>query len=335
MDYNTDMLMASSVEEPLGAALSLLQQMTHNDTIVDPNIVTYNAAILACAEGLDIDKAFELWADLQKRGLQPTEVTYGTLMLACERVGRVEGVIRIFKAMQQQQREQEQNGRSGNTIRPNEIIYGTAISCFRKAGQPERAATLLCKMVNDGLAPNIATFNTVLTALTENDHNRAPDLDKALTVYKILRSTKHVPETTQPSHQTYNILIRVMARNGRPDKAEFFLSEMVKDGFVPEVDLFTLTVASYEKKREPLKALKLMESMSREGYDFYDIKVLNAAFKRLVKLVNVVGKTLSTTTQDDLIVSDVDDDMSSLSMETDDSGMNDISFEKGDFATER
>jgi len=326
MDFNDDGI-SSSVEEPLQAALSLLRQMTHNDTVVEPNIVTYNAAILTCAEGLDIDKAFELWADLQKRGLRPTEVTYGTLMLACERVGSAKGVIQIFKAMKQQQEE------SDNSVLPNEIIYGTAISCFRKAGQPQCAATLLYKMVNDGLAPNIATFNTVLTALTEN--NQDPDLDRALTVYKILRSTKHILETTQPGHQTYNILVRAFARNDRPDKAEFFLGEMSRNGFVPEVDLFTLIVASYEKKSQPLKALKVMESMSRDGYDFYEIKVLNSAFKRLVKLANVVGKTLSSTQEGYPRVADDNHVMPSLSLETEDSGMNGISFKQGGFATER
>ena len=111
-------------------------------------------------------------------------------------------------------------------------------------------------MINDGLTPNVATFNTALMALTEN--SRSLDLDKAIVVYKILRSTNHVPDTTQPSQQTYNILIRAMALHGRPDDAQLFLGEMVTNGFVPDVNLFTLTVASYDRNREPLKALKLM-----------------------------------------------------------------------------
>jgi len=330
--------LALSVEEPLQAALSLLEQMTQNDTVVDPNIVTYNAAILACAEGLDIDKAFELWHNLKKRGLKPTEVTYGSLMLACERTGSVKGVTRIFRAMQEQSQSDDDTASTSDNIQPNEIIYGTAISCFRKAGQPERTIALFRKMINDGLTPNVATFNTVLMALTEN--SRALDLDKAIVVYKILRSTNHVPDTTQPSQQTYNILIRAMALHGRPDEAEFFLGEMATNGFIPDVDLFTLTVASYERNREPLKALKLMESMRRDGYDFYEIKVLDSAFKRVVKLANVVGTTLSTTNnnrndngggqqQENSIVEDA-----MLLLENQDVTTNGISFEKSNFATE-
>ena len=34
--------------------------------------------------------------------------------------------------------------------------------------------------------------------------------------------------------------------------------------------------------------------MRRDGYNFYEIKVLDSAFKRVVKLANVVGTTFST-----------------------------------------
>ena len=44
-------------------------------------------------------------------------------------------------------------------------------------------------------------------------------------------------------------------------------------------------VTAFEKNREPRKALSLMESMREEGYDFYDIKVLDVAFKQGVKLI--------------------------------------------------
>jgi hypothetical protein len=35
-----------------------------------------------------------------------------------------------------------------------------------------------------------------------------------------------------------------------------------------------------------------MEFMQEDGYDFYDIKVLNAAFKKAVKIVSVLGRGL-------------------------------------------
>jgi hypothetical protein len=67
----------------------------------------------------------------------------------------------------------------------------------------------------------------------------------------------------------------------------------------PDVDLYTATVTAYEQTKQPLQALRLMESMRADGYDFYEAPVLNEAFKRAVRLVNVVGRGLASDTKRD------------------------------------
>jgi pentatricopeptide repeat protein len=200
-------------------------------------------------------------------------------MTAYERVGDMNGASKVFKRM----READ--------IDPNEIIYGAAISCCRKAGEPERALLLLRKMIREDLSPNVVTFNTVLVAQIEG---RKADVQKGLLVYKLLTSKY---SKARPNRQTYNLLIRGLAANHEPASAEAFLRKMRSDGLIPDVDLYSSTVTAYEKNGQPLRALRLMESMQEDGYDFYDIKVLNAAFKKAVKLVSVLGRGL--VTQDD------------------------------------
>jgi pentatricopeptide repeat protein len=70
----------------------------------------------------------------------------------------------------------------------------------------------------------------------------------------------------------------------------------VVDRMIPDVELYTITVSAYERMGQPLSALRLMESMREDGYDFYDVEVLNTILKRLVKLVNAVGQTLGKGT---------------------------------------
>jgi pentatricopeptide repeat protein len=95
---------------------------------------------------------------------------------------------------------------------------------------------------------------------------------------------------SRPTRQTYNILINFLAVKGEPSKAEHYLNLMRKDGFKPDVDLFTVIVSAYERKRDPISALNLMESMRADGYDFYEMKLLDAAFKQGVKVINNVVK---------------------------------------------
>jgi len=297
-----------SVRLPMNRALRLLEAMKSPNSSVRPNIVTYNAAIRACAEGFNLEGAFDLLRQLKEDGMEPTIVTYGSLMTACERVGDIEAASKVFRMVKEEGKKYEDDGvsSSGKTtgsqeqiIQVNEIIYGAAISCCRKAQQPERALFLLRKMIDEKLAPNTATFNTVIAALAESKGFLDPKNDasstweKALAVYRVMKS-KHAPQGVTPNRKTYNILIRCLSSNLQPGYAESLLLDMRKDGFVPDVDLYTMTVRSYERCGNPMKALGLMESMREMGYDFYRVKVLDEAFKNGVKILNRMGKGFAT-----------------------------------------
>jgi pentatricopeptide repeat protein len=181
---------------------------------------------------------------------------------------------------------------------PNEIIYGAALSCCRKAGEAERAFLLLRKMIREGLQPNIATFNTVLLAQIEGK-STTKDLDRALLVFQMLTDDEYDAAVgAKPNRQTYSILIKALATNKRPLDAESVLQLMrAKHDMVADVELYTATISSYERIGQPLNALRLMESMRADGYDFYEVEVLNTLFKRVVKLANAVGQTLSKTSE--------------------------------------
>jgi len=86
---NNNRASLEDVRMPMNRALRLLEAMQSPTSSTRPNIVTYNAAIRACAEGLNLQDAFDLLRQLKEDGLEPTIVTYGSLMTACERVGDI------------------------------------------------------------------------------------------------------------------------------------------------------------------------------------------------------------------------------------------------------
>jgi len=167
-------------------------------------------------------------------------------MTACERVGSMARLGQVFKMMRE------------NDVEPNEIIYGAALSCCRKVGEAERAYTLLRKMMRDGLKPNVATFNTVLVALT-----KAQKMDSAVNVFKTLNAKSYTDAS--PNRQTYSILIRALAKN-QPRKAEARLRRMRKqEEMVPDVDLYTeqlLRMNVQDNPCEPCVSWKPCERMA-------------------------------------------------------------------------
>ena len=297
-NVNNNRASLEDVQLPMTRALRLLEAMKSPKSSVKPNIVTvscpillfpkrctdissfyiihlcstsqYNAAIRACAEGFNLEGAFDLLRQLKEDGLEPTIVTYGSLMTACERVGDIEAASKVFRMVKEEEENNEEgeeddhNNNDQERLQVNEIIYGAAISCCRKARQPERALLLLRKMISEELSPNTALFNTVIAALADGKPDSTTsknDLlwEKALAVYRVMKS-KHAPPDVTPNRQTYNILIRCLSVNLQPGYAESILNDMRKAGYVPDVDLYTMAVRSYEKCGNPMKALGLMES---------------------------------------------------------------------------
>ena len=288
-EFEGDKDASSADVSPMKKAIRLLNVMRKDDKVLSPTTSVYNAAIRTCAEAHELEGALKLYSIMQADGVPVNAFTFGGLMTACERVESIDGLNKVFSLLKQQ-----------DGLKANNVIYGAAISCCRKAGEEERALLLLRKMIRDGLKPNVATFNTVLMAQAESRNS-----GNVARVYKFLTSVDDRP--VEPNRQTYNIMIRAFADMKQPKEAESVLRNMRKAGLVPDVDLYTLVVSAYERTGQPLQALRLMESMNAEGYAFYEDKVLNAAFKRALKLTNMVGKTLSSDEKRPLSALDEDD----------------------------
>ena len=145
-------------------------------------------------------------------------------------------------------------------------------------------------MIRNGLSPNVVLFNTVIRALISGG-----DIAASLKVVELMESS---PGVVSPNRSTYQIIVAALAANKRPVEAEAMLTVMAKKGMKPEVELYTVTVTAYEKINKPRLALKLMEQMRQNGYDFYDIPMLDKIFKRAVKIAN----TLSPVTDEEQII---------------------------------
>jgi pentatricopeptide repeat protein len=305
---------------------------------VKPNIVTYNSAIQACAEGMSLPHAFQLMEELRKdhhnnhnhnttlgqgqdQDLEPTLVTFGSLMTACERVGNVAAVGKVFQYME--------DDYPLIAAQANEIIYGAALSCCRKAKEPVKAYRLFQKMLKSQIKPNAATCNTVLATLVDdvrpivpvvvNTNNRDDDsvtgvdndidstatgdntssqssplplpksLERAVLIFKAMEASPRYT-SEQPNSMSSALLIKGYVQAHMPEDAERVLRQLkarlAPQHQRPRVELYTAVVTAYERTIRPLKALELMEEMRAEGYDFYNVQMFNSAFKRLLKLTN-------------------------------------------------
>jgi pentatricopeptide repeat protein len=103
-------------------------------------------------------------------------------------------------------------------------------------------------MIFEKLELNTVTYNTIIAALSEGrpktKFTKENSLwEKSLAVYRVMKS-KHAPTGVSPNRKTYNMLVRCLLANLQPGIAKSLLIDMRKARFLPDVDLYTMTVWS-------------------------------------------------------------------------------------------
>ena len=64
-----------------------MKQAATSDPDCNPNIITYSSLISACAAGSRLDKALQIYDEMQEAGLQPDRIIYSTLIIAYKKAG--------------------------------------------------------------------------------------------------------------------------------------------------------------------------------------------------------------------------------------------------------
>jgi len=127
---------------------------------LEPEIITYNAMISNCEKGGQWEKALELFDELQQRGLKPDVITYNALISACENDGggQWEQAFELFGDLK----------RRG--LEPTVITYNAMISACEKGGQWDKALELFEELQQRGLEPTLVTYDAMISASETTGH---------------------------------------------------------------------------------------------------------------------------------------------------------------------
>jgi pentatricopeptide repeat protein len=251
----------------------------------------YTAAIRACARGQQLDTALALLREVTSSPSLRADVNlclYTAALDACEKVGNGSLALQLLDEMHRE-----------HGLVVDAVACGVVISACRKAGLVGDCLRLLAFMLNHRLAPNLGVYNTVLGALC----SQPEFLDKAVEVLAYLqegskraeragagaagkRGHRHAGEAAlpvpKPNAQSYAQVVNALADALRWEEALRLLKGMRKAGHRPEVLTCAKVVAACERRQRWKEALQLLDEMRKDDYDFYELELLDAVFKKLV-----------------------------------------------------
>ncbi|KAL3722422.1 hypothetical protein ACJRO7_034748 [Eucalyptus globulus] len=220
----TTLIDAQCAEGNIKTAFDLHDEMIQKGFL--PDVVTYSVLINGLNKQARTREAKRLLLKLFYNESVPGDVTYNTLIETCTNVD-FKSALALLKGfcMKGLMKEADQvlDSMLERNHRPSEAVYNVIIHGHCKGGNIQKAFNLYKEMMLAGLVPHTVTVTALIKALHEREMN-----DKlSEVIHNTMKSCK------LSDAEVAKVLVDINHKEGNMDAVFNVLSEMAKDGLLP------------------------------------------------------------------------------------------------------
>ncbi|CAI9103681.1 OLC1v1002213C1 [Oldenlandia corymbosa var. corymbosa] len=216
---------------------------------MEPTVITYTTLIKGYVSSLKVDDALRLFEEMKNYGIKANAITYSTLLPGlCEAEKMSEAKI-ILKEMVEKHIAPKDNS-----------IFIRMMSAQCKAGDLDAASDVLRAMIRLSIPTEAGHYGILIENYCKaGNYERAVSLlDKLIEKEIILR-----PQSTlQMEPSAYNLVIEYLCNNGQTGKAETLLRQLMKMGVQDEL-AFNNLIHGHSKEGNTESASELLQIMGR------------------------------------------------------------------------
>lgn len=225
-------------------AYELIHQMRDDERCREAlNSVIYCSVLKGFTREKRLQRVWQVYEEMLATNVDLSIVTYNTLLDACARCGRMDRVPSIFQDMH------------AKGIQPNLITYSTALKGHCNAGDVRQAFGILEKVrCETKLKPDEIMYNSLLDGCAQGGL-----VEEGLELLKQMNS-----EGVQPSNFTLSLLVKLMSRARKLDRAFSIVEEVSKKyNIEPNVHVHTNLVQACITNRQLTRAMSVFVNMIR------------------------------------------------------------------------
>lgn len=248
------MLRAATLQNEWEKTLSIMKEMRETGTEIDSFLL--NMAVQACVAAGKVDEANAL---LEQSDSGTVDViTHNTIMKGYAKARRIEDCFKLLQDMR------------SKGISCSQVTYGILLDCCINENQVDRAMKIVNDMTEAGCQMNTVLCTTLIKGLA-----RAGDLQKAMKMYKLMRTDRGM----SPDLITFSILIKANCDSGGLEDALKLLEDMLSLGLKPDEVVFNNLIAGCGRSGSAALGKQLYADMVKSG-----VRPSNATFSILIRL---------------------------------------------------
>ncbi|KAK9672129.1 hypothetical protein RND81_12G078700 [Saponaria officinalis] len=211
----------------LEEARSLKLEISNNDCFPD----THTNTILICGmcrNGL-LGEAKQIFEEMEKQGCLPSTVTFNALIDGLCKSRKLEEARLMFYKMEVGRNPSLFLRLSQGTDRVmDKASLQNLIARFCESGLYLKAYQLLRKLVDNGILPDIVTYNILINGMC-----RSRNIDGALKIFKELQLKGESPDVV-----TYGTLINGLFKARKDEEAMEMVEDMIRNGISPTSSIY-------------------------------------------------------------------------------------------------
>eukprot|EP00928_Gymnodinium_smaydae_P016132 TRINITY_DN16014_c0_g1_i1.p1 TRINITY_DN16014_c0_g1~~TRINITY_DN16014_c0_g1_i1.p1 ORF type:complete len:962 (+),score=199.69 TRINITY_DN16014_c0_g1_i1:78-2888(+) len=205
----------------------------------DVDEIVFNSLLNVLGHIGDMPRLQQTLDKMQEYGVQPSAVTYGTVVKAYGRARDIESVLRVWSEMR------------ARCLGVNPVTCGCVLDACVKCGHLDEAMSIFQEMRWQGFHKNTVLYATLIKGLA-----KTRDLASAVQLYQDMRM-----EGVACNLVTFNSLMDVCVRCGDLTTAALFLQDMMQMGIEPDLITFSTLIKGYSHIGEVHKALALRQEL--------------------------------------------------------------------------
>ncbi|QHO48563.1 hypothetical protein HN51_000597 [Arachis hypogaea] len=274
------------------------------DVSIKSNVYVCNSVLSFLVRKGKLDTSLKLFQQMKEDGLVPDVVTYSTLLSGCIKVND-----RYPKALELIQELQH------NELQMDGVIYGAILAVCASNSKLEEAEYYFNKMKNEGQAPNVYHYSSLLNAYSACGNYKKADMlvkqmkSEGLVPNKVIlttllkvyvkgglfeKSRESLAELKSLGYaedeMPYCILMDGLAKAGQFEEAKLIFDEMIKNNVKSDGYAHSIMISAYCRAKLFREAKQLANDFEATS-DKYDIVILNSmlcAFCRAGEMESVM-----------------------------------------------
>ncbi|XP_057816354.2 pentatricopeptide repeat-containing protein At3g12770 isoform X2 [Cryptomeria japonica] len=209
------------------------------DRIPQRDVVSWNAMIAGYVQNEFVEKAFEIFKQMQSAGVKPNSTTFATILPACAKMGALEQGMDIHQRI------------TDGGVLSDAVVASALVHMYAKCGSIGKASKLFDGM----LKRDVVSWNAMIVGYAQNGL-----VEKALATFKQMELAGVKPNTT-----TFASILPACAKMGALEKGMEIHQKIVEGGFFSDVVVASALVDMYAKCGSIVKARELFDEMPQRN----------------------------------------------------------------------